>query len=132
MRFFGYSYRGLEKHIHEFVSRTLDHSTVGWAMKRISVEYINCIVKLLYQLTDNLCKQDGVFITDSTGITTDRYRVIKILFKKIDRKQFMKWHVIAKYYPSKGVICIVSSLSTGGFKSEFHRSLTGGSKQGNR
>lgn len=116
MRFFGYSYRDLEKHVHEFVSRTIDHSTVGWAMKRLPEQYTNSIVKLLYKLIDNLCKDESVYITDSTGITTDRYRVTMVLLKKLDHKQYMKWHIIAKYYPGKGIVSIVSSLSTGGFR----------------
>lgn len=108
-----YSYRDMEKHSLEVIDKTIDHSTIGWAMKRIPVWYMSSVLKKFFKLTDNLCKVKGVYIPDSTGISTDRYKTVKIVLEKRNKKQHVKWHIIVKYYPSKGIVSILSCCMGG-------------------
>jgi hypothetical protein len=54
------------------IQKRVDHSSIGWAMQRISPEYLNELVYDLHLYMDCILK-GGVHITDSTGITCDRY-----------------------------------------------------------
>lgn len=108
-----YSYRDMEDHILEVMDKTIDHSTIGKAAKRIPVEYMHTVLKLFFKMTDNLCRVKGVYIGDSTGISTDRYKTVKIVLGKRSKKQHIKWHIIVKYYPAKGIISIVSCCMAG-------------------
>ena len=56
--------------------------------------------------------KEGVIITDSTGISTDRYEECKIVMDDTKKIQEKKWHIIGKYYYNNGLISIISAKST--------------------
>jgi len=101
--------------------------------KRISAEYIHRVLKLFFGLTDRLINVVGVYIPDSTGIGTDRCKVVKVVITKREKKKHIKWHIIAKYYPSKGIITIVSCCVGGEYSHDspkFRRNLDSDVKNG--
>lgn len=62
-------------------------------------------------MIDNKNKE-GVIITDSTGISTDRYEEYEIVMDDTKKVQEKKWHIIAKYYYQKSLISIISTKAT--------------------
>ena len=105
MRYFNYSYRDAEGSIPALISRTIDHSTIGWAMQRISADYITRALKLLHVEIRKLLR-DGVYIADSTGIETDRYEDATIVLEDVRKREFRKLHVITEYFHGHGIISI--------------------------
>jgi hypothetical protein len=117
MLYIGSTYRTMEGLTKPFFSRHVDHSTIGWAMQRIPVEFLTKALKLLYEKTDDLCGE-GVFITDSTGIETDRYKPVKKVMKETKEREHRKLHVIVKLYPEDGIISIVSAGESHGDRND--------------
>jgi hypothetical protein len=117
MLYRGWSYRETEGEIPGLVSMSIDHSTVGWAMKRIPLDYVSRALKLLHMGIDKLCRK-GVFIADSTGIETDRCKKVKRVLKKAERREFRKLHAIAKYYPRQGITSIASAGESDGYRND--------------
>jgi len=85
--------------------RYFNPSTVGWAIQRMPVKYIKKAIKLLHLETQSLLRE-GVFIADSTGIETDRYKDAKIVLREAERREFRKLHVIADYFYGHGIFSV--------------------------
>lgn len=110
MKYCNMSYRDIEG-LSSLVLRDIDHSSIGWAMQKISTVYIEKIVKLIHMVIDKLCCK-GVYIVDSTGIVTDRYEDIRKVLKNERHKQWLKWHIFVKSYAEQGLISITSAMQT--------------------
>ena len=113
MRFFDLSLRQMEGVVKLLTNKSLDHSTFGKNMKKINEDTLQILVKKLHMMIDQKIK-NGVIITDSTGISTDRYEECKIVMDDTKKIQEKKWHIIGKYYHNKGLISIISTKSTPG------------------
>ena len=129
MRFFDLSLREMEGVVKLLTNKSLDHSTFGKNMKKINESILQTLIKRLHILIDQGVNE-GVIITDSTGISTDRYEECKIVLDDTKRLQEKKWHIIGKYYYNKGLISIISTKSTSGkrhdspvFREIYDRSL---------
>jgi len=111
MRFFDLSLREMEGVIKLLVNKSLDHSTFGKNLKKINENTLQVLIKKLHITIDHKTKE-GVIITDSTGISTDRYEECKIVMEDTKKIQEKKWHIITKYYYQSGLISIISTKST--------------------
>ena len=114
MAYTGMSYRILDNISSLLIGKRVAKSDICWAIKRIPISYVKRIYKLIHELID--CNWNYVYITDSTGIETDRY---EMKFHKIKRKpvkQYLKWHIIVKYFYEQGLLSIPCSEITDGYK----------------
>lgn len=118
MKYFGLTYRKIEGSAELLMRLSIDHSTVGWAMKRLPVSYIKKAIKRLHFRISDLCSE-GAFIVDSTGIRTDREVEGKFILEKREKKEFLKLHVFVKYFPNEGLVSIANAHVT---KSNRHDS----------
>lgn len=87
------------------ISQSIDHSTIGWAMQRVPVEYVSKALKLLHVEINSLLL-DGMFIADSTGIETDRYNDTTVMLRETKMRGFRKLHVITDYFYTHGITSI--------------------------
>ena len=55
------------------LGKRVDHSDIWWGLQRISAEYVDQAIELLFGLIVELFPPD-IFIPDATGVQTDRYR----------------------------------------------------------
>jgi hypothetical protein len=74
------------------IGKRVDHSSIGWAMQRISPQYLNELVYDMYLYIDCILK-DGLYITDSTGFMCDRYEIEDAAMKEKKIKQTVKLHI---------------------------------------
>lgn len=112
-KWYDLKYRQVQDMAPLLIGKTVDHSSIGWAMKRISPEYLNELVYDLFLYIDCILK-GGVYITDSTGVTTDRYETKDVAMEEIRMKQTVKLHLAVKYYPRYGVTALVTGKVTHG------------------
>jgi len=117
MKYFDYSYRELEGISPVLIGKNIDHSTVGWAMKKMPIDYIDKAIQLLYEKIDKLCVAENIFITDSTGISTDRYKEVIRALKKTRECIYLKMHILVKYF-FNGFIAIISAKVTDGDRND--------------
>lgn len=115
MRYFEFSYRQMEGMAEAIVGKPIDHSTVGWAMKRLPEGYLHRIITVLHKHIEHECK-DGIYIVDSTGIVTDRYQRMSMALKNVQKKRYLKLHVLVRYFGEEGVISIRYAKATYGSK----------------
>jgi hypothetical protein len=54
------------------MAKRLDHSNIWWGLQRIPALYIKRAIELLFRLISGIFPPD-MFISDSTGVSTDRY-----------------------------------------------------------
>jgi hypothetical protein len=113
LRCFNLTYRDAEGEMPLLISQSIDHSTIGWAMQRVPVDYVSKALKLLHVEINSLLL-DGVFIADSTGIKTDRYEGATIVLTETKKREFRKLHVIVDYFREHGIISIASAGESSG------------------
>ncbi|MFH1774413.1 MAG: transposase [Methanobacteriota archaeon] len=113
LRCFNLTYRDAEGEMPLLISQSIDHSTIGWAMQRVPVDYVSKALKLLHVEINSLLF-DGMFIADSTGIETDRYEGATIVLSETKRREFRKLHVIVDYFHRHGIISIASAGESSG------------------
>lgn len=111
-----YSYRDAESSASLVIGKTIDHSTFGKIYKKLPLDYIKKIRRLLRNLI--VCTgMKFVRIPDSTGIETDRYELVKKIRKKRRRKH-LKRHIISDYFPDFGISTIEASKATKGYAND--------------
>lgn len=112
------SYREIEAISESLFGKTIDHGTVGWAFGRLEWKYLEKVLKLIHDIID--CSWSHVFITDSTGIELDRYKVkitpMKFHIRYRRKRKFLKLHVIVKYFHEVGLLSIVSCKPTSEYR----------------
>ena len=64
--------RSTEGDTQLLLSKRMDHSTIWWGLQRIPPGYLERGIEILFELIAGIFPLD-LFISDSTGITTDRY-----------------------------------------------------------
>lgn len=69
---FGMPLRVTEGDTPLVLGKRLDHSNIWWGLQRVPALYIKRAVELLFRLISGIFPPD-VFISDSTGVSTDRY-----------------------------------------------------------
>ncbi|MEM2618843.1 MAG: hypothetical protein QW356_05110 [Candidatus Hadarchaeales archaeon] len=93
------SYRQFEGASPLVLGETIDHSTIGWAFKRLTPPYARLLLRFLARRIEPLL-QPEFFVMDSTGISTNFYRKRRIL-RWQRKKVFLKLHAFVAA-PSKG------------------------------
>ena len=117
----------------------VDHSNIWWGLQRISTDYLDRAIELLFDLISELFSPD-LFISDATGVCTDRY--VKRKRPKLqpndkpppkglekrgnevsgDRKlETLKLHALIGYNTGPGLLIVRSALITRGDAHESPR-----------
>ena len=112
-RYFDCTYREVEGQAPLMMPKTIDHSTVGWALKRIRVPYLKLLLTLLFREISKLAKC-GIYMVDSTGISTTRLLRRKRVLRTSWSHEFLKLHVLVGYSRQAGALAVVSARVTGG------------------
>ena len=112
-RYFDYTYREVEGQAPLMMPKAIDHSTVGWALKRLRVPYLKLLLILLFREINRLAKC-GLYMVDSTGISTTRLARRKRVLKTSWSREFLKMHVLVGYSRPAGALAVVSARVTAG------------------
>jgi hypothetical protein len=91
--------------------KTIDHSTVGWAFKRIGVNYVKLLLVLLRRELERLVRCE-LYAVDTTGISTPRLRRCKKAFKRLRKREFLKLHALVGYSRRAGALVVAASRVT--------------------
>ena len=110
-QYFDYTYREVEGQALLMMPKTIDHSTVGWALKRIRAPYLKLLLLLLSREINKLAKC-GIYMVDSTGVSTTRLSRRKRVLKTTWGREFLKMHVLVGYSRPAGALAVVSARVT--------------------
>jgi len=110
-QYFDYALREVEGQAPSFMGKTIDHSTVGWAFKRLRVSYVKLLFVLLCREIMRLVKCD-LCVADSTGISTPRLRRRVKAFKTLWVREFLKLHVLVGYSRRASALVVVAAEVT--------------------
>ena len=105
------TYREVEGQAPSFLCETIDHSTVGWAFKRLGVGYAKLLFALLRQKLQQLAPFE-LYAVDTTGISTPRLRKRKKAFKTLWEREFLKLHALVGYSRRAGALVVVMARVT--------------------
>lgn len=93
--------------------KNIDHSWHCRTLQRIPLDYIDKAIALVYEKTTKLVKWlKTVFLSDSTGISTDRKHLVIVKDKPTRKTIVDKQHIIARYTPAKSIVSIARSKPT--------------------
>ena len=96
----GRTFRQAEDLGHLLHSEGVDHVTIWRYFTRITTDYVQHAVQLLFNLL-GILQREALLILDSTGISCDR------------SGDALKLHVLAAYHPGSGVLAIARAEVTG-------------------
>ncbi|MEW6221824.1 MAG: transposase [Candidatus Hadarchaeota archaeon] len=105
------TYREIEGLGPSFLKKTVDHSTVGKAFKRLKPSYVKLVLGLLRKRLKGHAEFDFYFI-DSTGISTPRLKTRVRALKKVRERENLKLHVLAGYSSKASALVIVAARVT--------------------
>ena len=106
------TYREVEGSAPRFMRETIDHSTVGWAFKRLRKNYLGLLILLLRRELQRLLRCE-FYTIDSTGISTSRLRRRRRAFKTVWMHESLKLHVLAGYSPQDSALVVFAASVTG-------------------
>lgn len=112
-RYFDHTYREVEGQAPLMLPKTIDHSTVGWALKRLRAPYLRLLLALLFREINRLARC-GIYMADSTGISTLRLSRRQRVLKPVWSREFLKLHALVGYSPRAGALAIASARVTAG------------------
>jgi len=112
-QYFDYTYREVEGQARLIMPQTIDHSTVGWALKRLRAPYLKLLLLLLFREINRLARC-GVYMVDSTGISTTYLSRRKRVLKTSWSREFLKLHALVGYSRQAGALAIASARVTAG------------------
>lgn len=108
---FDYTYREVEGQALFFMGKTIDHSTVGWALKRLRRNYVKLLIVLLRREIARLVKCE-LYMVDSTGISTPRLRRRRKALKMLWAHEFLKLHALVGYSRRAGALVVIAARVT--------------------
>ena len=112
-RYFDYTYREVEGQARLIMTKTIDHSTIGWALKRMRTPYLKLLLLLLFGEINRIARCE-VYMVDSTGISTTRPSRRKRVLKMSWSREFLKMRALVGYSPQAGALAIASARVTAG------------------
>ena len=112
-QYFDYTYREVEGQAPLMMPNTIDHSTVGWALKRMCVPYLKLLLVLLFREINRLAKCQ-LYMVDSTGISTTRLSRRKRVLRTSWSREFLKLHALVGYSSQVEALAIASASVTAG------------------
>jgi hypothetical protein len=95
-QYFDYVLREVEGQASSFMAKTIDHSTVGKAFKRLRVNYLRLLVLLLRRKLTRIAHCE-FYAVDSTGISTPRLVTRRKDLKTVREREFLKLHALVGY-----------------------------------
>jgi hypothetical protein len=93
------------------MGKTIDHSTVGKAFKRLRVNYLRLLVLLLRRELTRLARCE-FYVVDSTGISTPHLVTRKKDLKTVREREFLKLHVLMGYSRRASALVVFSARVT--------------------
>jgi hypothetical protein len=111
---FDYDLRELEGELTSVLDgSTLDHTNISRWFGKLDEEWVVSMVQALHQRIVVHFRR-GAYITDSTGITTDRY--IEVISGGKPKRDLLtiKLHVLIAYFSTAGVLSIAAMAATYG------------------
>lgn len=106
------TYREVEGDAPAFLGMTIDHSTVGWAFKRLRKDYLELLLMLLRQKLEKEVTSE-LYVVDSTGISTPRFKERRYAFKTVRKHVCLKLHALVGYSPKDSTLVVYSASVTG-------------------
>jgi len=110
-QYFDYALREVEGQAPSFMGKTIDHSTVGKAFKRLRVSYFKLLVSLLQRELTRLARCE-FYVVDSTGISTPRLVKRWKAFKPLREREFLKLHALMGYSRRASALVVFSARVT--------------------
>ena len=105
------TYREVEGQAPLFLRETIDHSTVGWALKRLRVNYVRLLLAVLRRELQRSLRCE-LYVVDTTGISTPRLRRRRKAFKTLREREFLKLHVLLGYSRQASALVVAASRVT--------------------
>ncbi|MEM2289057.1 MAG: transposase [Candidatus Hadarchaeales archaeon] len=106
------SYRQFEGASPLVLGKTIDHSTIGWAFKRLAPSYVRLLLRFLARRIEPLL-QPEFFVMDSTGISTNFYSRKRGVLRWGRKKVFLKLHALVGCSLQKGALFVREASVTG-------------------
>ena len=91
---------------------TIDHSTVGWAFKRLRKEYLELLILLLRRKLEGEVSPE-FFVPDSTGISTPNFSTKKRALKTVKTRICLKLHALVGCSLQESAVVVYSASVTG-------------------
>jgi len=110
-QYFDYALREVEGQAPSFMGKTIDHSTVGKAFKRLRVNYLRLLVLLLRRKLTRTAHCE-LYVVDSTGISTPRLVTRKKDLKTVREREFLKLHALMGYSRRASALVVFSARVT--------------------
>ncbi|MDI6884647.1 MAG: transposase [Hadesarchaea archaeon] len=105
------TYREVEGQAPFFLRETVDHSTIGWALKRMGVNYVKLLLALLRRELQRLVRVE-FYTVDTTGISTPRLKRRVKAFRRLWEREFLKLHALVGYSRRASALFVVASRVT--------------------
>jgi len=93
------------------MGKTIDHSTIGKAFKRLRVNYLKLLFLLLRRELVRLARCE-FYVADSTGISTPRLKKRIKAFKTLREREFLKLHALVGYSRQAGALVVCAARVT--------------------
>jgi hypothetical protein len=116
-------YMVYERRSFRTAGKGIPKSNLHWAMKRLPLNYLRKALRLLHDWTNALLssvweESSSCYISDSTGISTNRREKAEHVLGFTLKREHLKLHCIAHYFPSVGLIPLVDVVSTPGRRND--------------
>ncbi len=108
-----WSTRDVEAFSELLVGHVVDHASAAWALARVKSGYFDSLLWRLYRAIVGVLTQ-LFHSADSTGVRTDRHRVVQRVLAFGKEIEDLKLHVIASWLPRSHAIAIASASCTRG------------------
>ncbi len=106
-----YTYREVEGQAPFFMNKAIDHSTVGWAFKRLREGYLKLLIVLLRKELVRLVRCE-LYVVDSTGISTPRLKKRRKAFRTLWVREHLKLHALVGYSSEASALMVCSARVT--------------------
>ena len=110
-QYFGLTLREVEGLAPGLLGTSMDHSTVGWAFKRLRPGYLSLLLALLHRELSRRVEVD-FYVADSTGISTPRLVRQKRAFVVVRVHETLKLHALIGYSAPAGALLVASARVT--------------------
>lgn len=104
------TYREVEGLAPGLLGRSMDHSTVGWALQRLPEGYIHLLIRLLAKRLRGLVVFN-LYVADSTGVSTPVFVRRRWVVRPMKR-QVLKLHALIGYSEQHRVLAVFSARVT--------------------
>ena len=108
---FDLTYREVEAFAPGFAGKPIDHSMVGWALRRMGLNYLRLVLGLTRKRLRGELEFEFYFV-DATGISTPR-KIVRIReMRRVREHEVYKLHALAGYSSRTSALVVVSARVT--------------------